>query len=170
MRRTILMVATMALTVLVASGLALVAGVGSAGAQSSVVGLGESIQKAINAADPGDTIVVKGVHREDVSWQRRIHRAPEEQDREVYRRGERAEPIQDYLPRLYPPDVRVGRNLRRGRRREAEQDHAKSPQYLWPVTALVRPDGAKSQVSGVGEEQRYETPVQKRGETESDLE
>ncbi len=46
--------------------LALVAGVGSAGADSSVVGPGESIQKAINAADPGDTIVVRGVHREDV--------------------------------------------------------------------------------------------------------
>ena len=46
--------------------LALVAGVGSASADSSVVGPGESIQKAINAADPGDTIVVKGVHREDV--------------------------------------------------------------------------------------------------------
>ena len=59
MRRTILMVATMALTVLVAGGVALVAGVGSATAQSSVVGPGESIQKAINAADPGDTIVVK---------------------------------------------------------------------------------------------------------------
>jgi parallel beta-helix repeat protein len=56
----------MALTLLMASGLALAAGVGSAGAQSSVVGPGESIQKAINAADPGDTIVVKGVHREDV--------------------------------------------------------------------------------------------------------
>jgi parallel beta-helix repeat protein len=51
---------------LVASGLALAAGVGSAAADSSVVGQGESIQKAINAADPGDTIVVKGVHREDV--------------------------------------------------------------------------------------------------------
>src|SRR5215207_3341583 len=46
--------------------LALVAGVGSATAQSSVVGPGESIQKAINAADPGDTIVVRGVHHEDV--------------------------------------------------------------------------------------------------------
>src|SRR5918994_7011431 len=45
---------------------ALAAGIGSAGAQSSVVGPGESIQKAINAADPGDTIVVRGVHREDV--------------------------------------------------------------------------------------------------------
>jgi parallel beta-helix repeat protein len=40
--------------------------IGSAGAQSSVVGPGESIQKAVNAADPGDTIVVRGVHREDV--------------------------------------------------------------------------------------------------------
>jgi parallel beta-helix repeat protein len=50
----------------VASGLALAAGVGSAAADSSVVGPGESIQKAINAADPGDTIVVRGVHREDV--------------------------------------------------------------------------------------------------------
>ena len=66
MRRTIVLLATMALTLLVASGLALAAGIGSAGAQSSVVGPGESIQKAINAADPGDTIVVRGVHREDV--------------------------------------------------------------------------------------------------------
>jgi parallel beta-helix repeat protein len=56
----------MALTLLMASGITLAAGVGSAAADSSVVGPGESIQKAINAADPGDTIVVKGVHREDV--------------------------------------------------------------------------------------------------------
>ena len=54
----------MALSLLVASGVALAAGVGAA--KSSVVGPGESIQKAINAADPGDTIVVRGVHREDV--------------------------------------------------------------------------------------------------------
>src|SRR5215213_9364745 len=66
MRRTIVLLATMALTLLVASGVALAAGIGSAGAQSSVVGPGESIQKAVNAADPGDTIVVRGVHREDV--------------------------------------------------------------------------------------------------------
>jgi parallel beta-helix repeat protein len=51
---------------LVASGVALAVGIGSAGAQSSVVGPGESIQKAVNAADPGDTIIVRGVHREDV--------------------------------------------------------------------------------------------------------
>jgi Right handed beta helix region len=66
MRRTILMVATMTLTLLVASGVTLAIGVGSAAAESSVVGPGESIQKAINAADPGDTIVVRGVHKEDV--------------------------------------------------------------------------------------------------------
>ncbi len=55
------------LSLLAASGVALaVTKNGSAGAQSSVVGPGESIQKAINAADPGDTIVVRGVHREDV--------------------------------------------------------------------------------------------------------
>src|SRR5215212_11025892 len=66
MRRTILLMATMALTLLVASGLALVAGIGSASADSSVVGPGESIQKAVYAADPGDTIVVRGVHKEDV--------------------------------------------------------------------------------------------------------
>src|SRR5918995_401069 len=67
MRRTIVLLATMALTVLVASGVALaVTKIGSAGSQSSVVGPGESIQKAINAAHPGDTIVVRGVHREDV--------------------------------------------------------------------------------------------------------
>jgi parallel beta-helix repeat protein len=39
---------------------------GSAQAASAVVGPGESIQKAVDAADPGDTIVVRGVHREDV--------------------------------------------------------------------------------------------------------
>src|SRR5919112_744707 len=66
MRRTTLLMATMALTLLVASGVALVAGVGSAQAANKVVGPGESIQKAINAADPGDTIVVRGVHKEDV--------------------------------------------------------------------------------------------------------
>src|SRR5215216_2057222 len=66
MRRTIVLLATMALTLLVASGVVLGAAIGSAGAQSSVVGPGESIQKAVNAADPGDTIVVRGVHREDV--------------------------------------------------------------------------------------------------------
>ena len=65
MRRTLLLLSTMALSLLVASGVALAAGVGAA-AKSSVVGPGESIQKAINAADPGDTIVVRGVHREDV--------------------------------------------------------------------------------------------------------
>src|SRR5215213_2877456 len=67
MRRTILVVATMILTLLVASGVALAVGIGSAGAQSSAVGPGESIQKAINAADPGDTIVVRGLHHEDVA-------------------------------------------------------------------------------------------------------
>src|SRR5829696_6571446 len=46
--------------------LALAAGAGSAEAKSSVVGPGESIQKAVNAVDTGDTIVVRGVHREDV--------------------------------------------------------------------------------------------------------
>ncbi len=66
MRRAILLVAMMALSLLVASGVVLAAGIGSTGAQSSVVGPGESIQRAINAADPGDTIVVRGVHREDV--------------------------------------------------------------------------------------------------------
>jgi hypothetical protein len=66
MRRTIVLLTTMALTLLVASGVALAAAIGSAGAHSSVVGPGESIQKAINAADPGDTIVVRGIHREDV--------------------------------------------------------------------------------------------------------
>ena len=67
MRRTTLLLTTMALTLLVASGVALaVTKIGSAGAQSTVVGPGESIQKAVNAAHPGDTIVVKGVHREDV--------------------------------------------------------------------------------------------------------
>ena len=62
MRRTKPSLTTMALTLLVASGVALAVGVGSATADSSVVGPGESIQKAVNAADPGETIVVRGVH------------------------------------------------------------------------------------------------------------
>ena len=55
--------------VLLALLLATVGAVGSARAQGAVgniVGPGQSIQKAINAADPGDTIIVTGVHREDV--------------------------------------------------------------------------------------------------------
>ena len=39
---------------------------GYAQAADDIVGPGESIQQAINRADPGDTIVVRGVHREDV--------------------------------------------------------------------------------------------------------
>ena len=67
MRRLIFLLTVMAAALVLASGVALAAaGVGSAAAKSSVVGPGESIQKAINAADPGDTIVVRGVHREDV--------------------------------------------------------------------------------------------------------
>jgi parallel beta-helix repeat protein len=66
MRRTIVLLATMALTVLVASGVALATAIGSAQAANKVVGPGESIQKAVKAAHPGDTIVVRGVHREDV--------------------------------------------------------------------------------------------------------
>ena len=66
MRRTILLVATMILTLLVASGVALATAIGSAQAANKVVGPAESIQKAVNAAHPGDTIVVRGVHREDV--------------------------------------------------------------------------------------------------------
>ena len=66
MRRSILLLTMIAATLVLASGVALAVGVGSAGAQSSIVGPGESIQKAVKAADPGDTIVVRGVHREDV--------------------------------------------------------------------------------------------------------
>ena len=40
---------------------------GFAQAADDFVGPGESIQKAVNAADPGDTIVVRGVHHEDVA-------------------------------------------------------------------------------------------------------
>src|SRR5215218_9991302 len=58
MRRILLALAVAALMAVMA--------VGSAAADSSVVGPGESIQKTVNAADPGDTIVVRGVHREDV--------------------------------------------------------------------------------------------------------
>jgi hypothetical protein len=50
----------MALSLLVASGVALaVTKIGSAGAQSSVVGPGESIQKAIDAAHDGDVIRIE---------------------------------------------------------------------------------------------------------------
>jgi parallel beta-helix repeat protein len=66
MPRVILLLVVMAATVVLASGVALAVGGGSGGAKSSVVGPGESIQKAVNAAHPGDTIVVRGVHREDV--------------------------------------------------------------------------------------------------------
>src|SRR5215212_2945202 len=66
MRGVILLLVVMAATLVLASGVALAVGVGTAGAQGTVVGPGESIQKAIDAAHPGETIVVKGLHREDV--------------------------------------------------------------------------------------------------------
>jgi hypothetical protein len=66
MRGVILLLVMLAATVVLASGVALAVGVGSAAAQSSIVGPGESIQQAVNAAHPGDTIVVRGIHREDV--------------------------------------------------------------------------------------------------------
>src|SRR3712207_3189841 len=45
---------------------ALVAGAASAQTQRAMVGPGESIQRAVNAAERGDTIVVRGTHRETV--------------------------------------------------------------------------------------------------------
>jgi hypothetical protein len=66
MRGVILLLVVMAATLVLASGIALAVGVASSGAQGTVVGPGESIQKAIDAAHPGETIVVRGVHREDV--------------------------------------------------------------------------------------------------------
>ena len=45
---------------------ALVAGAASAQTQRAIVGPGESIQRAVNAAERGDTIVVRGTHRETV--------------------------------------------------------------------------------------------------------
>ncbi len=38
----------------------------SAQSQRAIVGPGESIQRAVNAAEPGDTILVRGTHRETV--------------------------------------------------------------------------------------------------------
>ena len=69
-RRFVLLLTAMALALLSASGVAFaVTKIGTDGSDTlkgTVVGPGESIQKAVNAADPGDTIVVRGVHREDV--------------------------------------------------------------------------------------------------------
>ena len=65
LRRT-LMVCVLAGSLALALALLALAGAVSAEAKSLMVGPGESIQKAINSAHPGDTIVVKGVHREDV--------------------------------------------------------------------------------------------------------
>src|SRR5947207_13008123 len=47
--------------------LMLIAVAGSAKAATKVVGPGDSIQTAIDAASPGDTIVVVGLHRENVA-------------------------------------------------------------------------------------------------------
>ena len=107
MRRTIPLLATMALTLLVASGLALAAGVGSAAAESSVVGPGESIQKAINAADPGDTIVVRGVHRRGRGDPQGRHQAARRRRRDRSARQGRLALLQGF---------RTGGYLRLGRR------------------------------------------------------
>jgi parallel beta-helix repeat protein len=65
MRRIILAV-MLALVIAAITGGTAFAGFASAKPKGHVVRPGQSIQKAINAADPGDTIVVSGVHHEDV--------------------------------------------------------------------------------------------------------
>src|SRR3954467_15700449 len=55
---------------LAALGLMLAGGPAAARAdRATVVGRGESIQSAVDAADPGDTILVFGTHRENVAVQ-----------------------------------------------------------------------------------------------------
>jgi hypothetical protein len=66
-RRTVLTITLAALTAL---WLVAFAGFAQATPKWHVVRAGQSIQKAINAADPGDTIVVKGFHREHVKVSR----------------------------------------------------------------------------------------------------
>jgi parallel beta-helix repeat protein len=62
------MARSLRLVVLAALLVVLVAGTGSAQAATKVVvGPGDSIQAAVDAAQPGDTIVVKGRHRENVA-------------------------------------------------------------------------------------------------------
>jgi parallel beta-helix repeat protein len=65
MRRIILAV-MLALVIAAITGGTAFASFASAKPKGHVVRPGQSIQKAINAADPGDTIVVSGVHHEDV--------------------------------------------------------------------------------------------------------
>ena len=65
MRRIILAV-MLALVIAAITGGTAFASFASAKPNGHVVRPGQSIQKAINAADPGDTIVVSGVHHEDV--------------------------------------------------------------------------------------------------------
>src|SRR5436309_8614970 len=55
------------LVVLAATLFTLVAWAGSAPAATKVVGPGDSIQAAVDAAKPGDTLVVEGLHHENVA-------------------------------------------------------------------------------------------------------
>jgi parallel beta-helix repeat protein len=64
--RRIVLALMLALVMAAITGGTAFAGFASAKPNGHVVRPGQSIQKAINAADPGDTIVVSGVHHEDV--------------------------------------------------------------------------------------------------------
>ena len=64
--RRIILALMLALVIAAITGGTAFAGFASAKPNGHVVRPGQSIQKAINAADPGDTIVVSGVHHEDV--------------------------------------------------------------------------------------------------------
>src|SRR5436190_2108608 len=61
--RSARLLGALAVAVMVAAGVS----AGSAQAATTVVGPGDSIQAAIDVAHPGDTIVVRGVHHENVA-------------------------------------------------------------------------------------------------------
>ena len=63
MRRSARLLVVLAATLVLTTS----AGAGSAYAAKTVVGPGDSIQAAVDAAQPGDTIVVQGLHQENVA-------------------------------------------------------------------------------------------------------
>jgi hypothetical protein len=143
MRRTIVLFTTMALTLLVASGVVLGAAIGSAGAQSSVVGPGESSPPALLALlASGRVPYVAGRRaarvRPHEAAGRGVHHAADQSHRLDHRRRQRHLRQPDPDSRFGPLGADQPSATRAARAVEALRQQEEGPRLLDPGPSSSR--------------------------------